>query len=470
MNKKTFVFEDQNKFAFLSGDFNPLHLDPIVSRRLLFGSMVVHGLHTLLWGLDNLVSINKEQMRLTSVFVRFQNVIRVGNTAICVIDRKSDNSAEINIYNKNELVTFINVVWQKEMLKSPEYYINEAFDACLPDELTEEEYSTASGSINLYLNISLLNTLFVDISKYINLNQIASLLSTTRIVGMKCPGLHSIYSSLECHFEELDNKTPNISYKVKKMHKGSGQILINIESSIINGTIKAFRRPQQVKQIRFNEMKQLGFKGDFKNQKALIIGGSRGLGEVTAKILAAGGADVHITYCHGKLDALRVVEEISNEKFIAECFNLNILDEKVQLPYEESSKWVPTHVYYFATPYIKQGKDGIFSEELFKYFYQYYVIGFENVINKLKSLGIKKVFYPSTIFINSIQSGMCEYAMAKVAGEMFCNYYSALNGEVTIFTPRLPKMLTDQTTSIIPMNLKSPVELMNEYLIKFNVC
>ena len=40
-------------FATLSGDYNPLHVDAISARRFLFGSPVVHGIHTILWSLNS---------------------------------------------------------------------------------------------------------------------------------------------------------------------------------------------------------------------------------------------------------------------------------------------------------------------------------------------------------------------------------------------------------------------------------
>ncbi len=52
MQYRTFTSEDQIAFAELSGDYNPLHMDAVASRRMLFGSQVVHGIHTLLWALD----------------------------------------------------------------------------------------------------------------------------------------------------------------------------------------------------------------------------------------------------------------------------------------------------------------------------------------------------------------------------------------------------------------------------------
>jgi len=42
----------------------------------------------------------------------------------------------------------------------------------------------------------------------------------------------------------------------------------------------------------------------------LVIGGSRGLGELTAKLLCSGGGCVHLTYSRGRNDARRVSAEI----------------------------------------------------------------------------------------------------------------------------------------------------------------
>ena len=43
----------QASFAAVSGDSNPIHLDPLAARRSLAGGAVVHGIHALLWALDS---------------------------------------------------------------------------------------------------------------------------------------------------------------------------------------------------------------------------------------------------------------------------------------------------------------------------------------------------------------------------------------------------------------------------------
>ena len=56
---RTFTLEDQNTFAKFSGDFNPIHVDPIFARRTISGQCVVHGIHGLMWALDSLFSKNQ---------------------------------------------------------------------------------------------------------------------------------------------------------------------------------------------------------------------------------------------------------------------------------------------------------------------------------------------------------------------------------------------------------------------------
>ncbi len=52
MARRRFDPGDQDVFAWLSGDSNPMHLDSLAARRLIFGGPVVHGVHSLLWALD----------------------------------------------------------------------------------------------------------------------------------------------------------------------------------------------------------------------------------------------------------------------------------------------------------------------------------------------------------------------------------------------------------------------------------
>ena len=67
----TFSDESQTLFARLSGDANPIHIDPVAARRLLYGRQVVHGIHVLLTALDRWIRIEHKNVALTRLTAKF---------------------------------------------------------------------------------------------------------------------------------------------------------------------------------------------------------------------------------------------------------------------------------------------------------------------------------------------------------------------------------------------------------------
>ena len=52
--RRAFAPSDQLAFSELSGDVNPLHMDPVYARRTQLGAAAVHGVHAALWALEEL--------------------------------------------------------------------------------------------------------------------------------------------------------------------------------------------------------------------------------------------------------------------------------------------------------------------------------------------------------------------------------------------------------------------------------
>ena len=77
---RTFAQADQQWFAALSGDSNPIHMDRIEARRTQAGFPVVHGMHTLLWALDCIAAANPGMVIPTSIRVDFASFLLVGQT------------------------------------------------------------------------------------------------------------------------------------------------------------------------------------------------------------------------------------------------------------------------------------------------------------------------------------------------------------------------------------------------------
>lgn len=61
---KTFTQDDFDRFAALSGDYNPIHVDPVFAANTRFGRTVAHGalLVTILRGLTEQIAPNGRQV------------------------------------------------------------------------------------------------------------------------------------------------------------------------------------------------------------------------------------------------------------------------------------------------------------------------------------------------------------------------------------------------------------------------
>ncbi len=111
---------------------------------------------------------------------------------------------------------------------------------------------------------------------------------------------------------------------------------------------------------------------------------------------------------------------------------------------------------------------GNFSPDLFQNFCNYYVNGFYKTLETFKDLGIQKVFYPSSVFIDEYPANMGEYVTAKAAGETLCMFIEKTQKSITVYKPRLPKLSTDQTATVSGSNIWDPVPVILEHLRLFH--
>lgn len=463
MKHRTFTAEDQNAFAELSGDYNPLHIDALSARRFLYGSTVVHGIHALLWGLDCYLEDRLEHVEVRLIKTTFTKPIKVGEEVSLSLANDNGGRVSINLKSNGSIVTRIKVELHKSSLRHFDY-----LEACSPKKLQprillDDEIESNSGTLELCLNVEMATKMFPHLIRCISPLQISVILSTTRLVGVICPGMNSLYSELELVSTAINQNT-SMNYEVTNFDRRFGLILMKIIAPEMAGVIKAFRRPIPQKQANYVSLKHQVDSNEFAGQCALIIGGSRGLGEVAAKLLSGGGADVKITYHQGQDDARHIVDDIVSSGGVADSFHFDVLSSKIDPHDTPMNDWIPTHLYYFATPFIFSGVKGIFSPQLFDRFCDYYVAGFMNTISEF---GVMNIFYPSTVAIDEVPTDMGEYIAAKIASEMLCTFVEKNSRGMKIYKPRFPRMATDQTVSIIPVNNLDPVSIILKELRYF---
>jgi hypothetical protein len=225
-----------------------------------------------------------------------------------------------------------------------------------------------------------------------------------------------------------------------------GQYLkCEIDAFYSRNSSQALKIQQVSKSIQSNE---------FNKVNALIIGGSRGLGELTAKIISCGGGNSTITYNSGRIDAEEVQQEITEWGGFCDIAQLNIADS-FSLPYQEYNQ-----IYYFPTPKIIVEDPSNEETDVFQGYKLYYVDGFSNLLKIILEKNSKaSIFYPSTTFANNPPKSFLSYVKAKLMGESLCREFEEKEG-MRIFYPRLPRLPTDQTLGLVPEKFEDPMSVM----------
>jgi NAD(P)-dependent dehydrogenase (short-subunit alcohol dehydrogenase family) len=279
------------------------------------------------------------------------------------------------------------------------------------------------------------------------------------LVGMECPGLHSIFGTATVEFTPSSGEPPVIDYMVTTADERVNLVRMSINGAGFIGTVEAFARLPPVAQMTMASVSRYVSRGEFAGQRALIVGGSRGLGELTAKVTAAGGGHPIITYARGVADAEALRREIVD--FGASCDVLRYDATQPAPPQLTALREPPSQLYYYASSHISRRKSEVFQDDLFREFYAIYVSGFYNLCVALSSPGAAlSIFYPSSIYVEQRPRDLAEYAMAKAAGEILCAELARSTPSRRIVVKRLPRILTDQTASVLPAKSASAIEVL----------
>ena len=277
---------------------------------------------------------------------------------------------------------------------------------------------------------------------------------------MKVPGLNSILYSLSLNLFKKNHNS--LSFKISKFDKRFNLIEQSFFGLSLAGNIKTLIRPN-IKQENFNNKVLKIKKKQFSHQKALIIGGSKGLGEAVVKILSHGFADIMFSFNTGKKDAFKIKSK-NNKKI--KIFYLNV-EKKLNLKQIKLiQRFKPTHFYYFATPKIFTGEAYNFDVKKFNLFNQYYLSSFNEIFKVLDKVKLKAVFSPSSISVNEPTSKLFEYSCSKSAMETYFVYLKSKYRYINFYFPRLLKIRTNQTISVFNEKLKSPYFELIKYLKK----
>lgn len=459
--QRRFTLADQRNFAAFSGDHNPMHLDALWARRTQAGAPVVHGIHLLLWALEAFAA-NAAPPPLRRLKAEFGKFVYLDEDAEIVLTQSDAKRARLalnagGILRMNATLEFgvapdTRLDWDAASLE-PMPQPSRAVD------LAWDDMPGQAGKLAFVATPAEAHARFPKTAAWLGAHRVAGLAASTQLVGMVCPGLHSIFGNLTLAACETPLLESALAFRMAEADPRFRMVKQDILGGGWSGAITSFARMPPVRQPGMAALRAHVDPVEFAGAVVLIVGGSRGLGELAAKLVAAGGGEVIVTWQSGKDDAARVAGEIRDAGGSCE-----IMAYDARKPAAEQLAAlgrVPTHLYYFATRTIFRHQAEIFDAQRLRDFLAVYVDGFWDIARTLAARHpALSVLYPSTIFVDEAPKGMTEYAMAKAAGERLCSDMNKFMAPLHVTAARLPRLLTDQTAGITPSEIADPLAVL----------
>jgi hypothetical protein len=227
------------RFAECSGDFNPLHIDPVTAGRSRFGGTIVHGVHAFLKAVDTMLDATRQPVAFRSLRLKFHRPVPTGapvDSIVGVVGAKHSLqlSCGSQLAQKNTF-EWVDSAEESGAADGPSDFRRE------PRELTLEECGSASGFVSTGFEAALAKHLLPSASQWLPAAQLGTILALSRIAGMECPGLNSLFFSCEGEFVE-GQSGPGLSFRTVETDDRLGMVYIEIHSPSFRGKLQAILR------------------------------------------------------------------------------------------------------------------------------------------------------------------------------------------------------------------------------------
>jgi len=439
---RTFSREDQSRFAELSGDVNPIHVDPVWALANFPGELVVHGVHTLLWVLDCTLAAAGGG-RLAAIHATFVKPVLVGDVVTAAV-RDEGRLLTLSVGGQPVLVV--------RARRSPE---------AVPDALTSpsnrqlrtapriripEELAGVTGDVAPSPQARGLTGMFPALSAAIGEIAMIGLSGLSVLVGMDCPGLRGMLSSIDVSL--VGGRTAgHLAFAVRRYIAAISLVEMDVEGLGVIGHVAAFAGREYAPPSD-HAIRAAVRPGEFKGASPLIVGASSGLGAVTARLLAAGGAEPVLTWHRTPGDLESVRASVRDLGGTSREVRLDATAPREGVATLQRAGWSGAQMYFFATPRIFRRRLAAYSPQDFRTFFSVYVEGFLELVEGLQAPHAESplhCFYPSSIALEERTGDLLEYGMAKLAGEYLCATLTQKHRTLSITVVRLPRIDTRQT-------------------------
>ena len=455
-----FTPADQQAFARLAGDFNPIHLDPVAARRVAAGAPIVHGVHLLLRALDAHFKDHAPAGHLT-VTAAFRRpalpgdsiaVMRTGARRLALTVDRAEPLVEIGLEPNR----------RRDQPRPDDECVDgtahlTGHPATKPRARSWNEIQHAQGELGLNRGRAPRRA-FPHVARALSGDAVAAMAAVSRLVGMECPGRDSLLSAVRLDVT-ADAPATRLRWRVARVDARFGKVRIDIDSGCVRGTVEAFLTPRPAPLPSIDAAAGKVAPGEFAAQRAVILGGSRGIGAATAMLVAAGGGVPLVTFAAGAAEVRTLARDAANAGRRIEKMRFDVLTGSFDLLARAARRFGATHLYYFATPRIFARRREPFDDDLFRLFTTFYVTAFAKACAAVAN-GPLAVFFPSSTALDHPRRELTEYIAAKAAGEALAAALPPALPGTQMLVRRLPRISTDQTASIVPQHALDPVDAM----------
>ncbi len=472
---ETFSEARHGRFLSLSGDVNPLHADVDGARRLYFGQRVVHGMHLTLWALDTLAAADPLMAPPATLEARFERPVFVGERVTLTYTR-SELTLSIGTLRVTTIrftpgtpVDGVAAPAAGARPESPPADAPTPAAGARPESAPDRAIDSlvdATGTFDTFVDPDTAAALFPGLWATLGPDAaqtlVGRLCALSRVVGMDCPGRRALFSS--ARLAGLDAGGRGVgTYTVERVRPHLSMVDLSVAEPDggLSGVLRTFVIPPAPPFER-HDLAHAVAPGRYAHVRALVIGGSRGLGAISARILAAGGASVRLTYRTGRAEADAVVDACGAGAGALPYDVDHAAEPQLETLGHGPGAWSPTHVLYFATPRIFGRRADPFDAERFEGFVRCYVQDFARLVEALVGrYGDTLAFFnPSSTALDSPVLELTEYAAAKAAAEQLSVQLARRYPRARFVSDRLPRIETDQTISLVDVPAADAVQVL----------
>ena len=194
--ERTFTEADQVRFAAVSGDRNPMHLDAVLARRTQAGVPVVHGVHLLLWGLDALARAEPALPPMRRLKAHFKHFAAVDERVAVTATRTEASVHPPFRRGRNDDRPTRGRVRRGRPGGGSAFGRTCSRSRRSARSVVRRDGRECQGGWPLRARPMRSPRCSRRPPSWLGPRRVAALAATTLLVGMVCPGLHSIYGGL----------------------------------------------------------------------------------------------------------------------------------------------------------------------------------------------------------------------------------------------------------------------------------